>query len=109
MTSSTEPTEEVHIDYELAQQEIMMQTHDPIQESIEAIERQYQDDKTGTNTAVLSGSFVQYQDDRTGTNMAVLRVNSLLVAYSFTNQQTTTLSYFWIGFSLCKFSLPGDL
>ena len=47
MTASNEQAEELHVDYDFAQQEIMQQTHDPIQESIEAIERQYEDDIQG--------------------------------------------------------------
>ena len=47
MTASNELAEELHVDYDFAQQEIMQQAHDPIQESIEAIERQYEDDKQG--------------------------------------------------------------
>lgn len=54
MSSSTETSEDLHIDYEFAQQEIMQQAHDPIQESIEAIERQYEDDKQGETIASLN-------------------------------------------------------
>lgn len=53
MTSSTEASEELFVDYDFAQQEIMQQAHDPIQESIEAIERQYEDDKQGEITIYM--------------------------------------------------------
>lgn len=58
MTSSTELAEELHVDYDFAQQEIMQQAHDPIQESIEAIEKQYENDKQGLSSLVCVFYFI---------------------------------------------------